>query len=67
MWFKNIKSIHASKFFRRINKQETKSYKHIDFDKKKKNLKSNYQPLLNNKLWKRKIINSYSGKMITKF
>jgi len=44
---KSIQSIHASKFFRRINEQETKSFEQIYFEKKKTHLKSNYQPLLN--------------------
>jgi glutamate synthase domain-containing protein 2 len=45
--FKNIQSIHASKFFRRINEQETRSFEQIYFEKKKSYLKSNCQPVLN--------------------
>ena len=44
--FKRIENIHPSKFFRRINEQETKSFEQIYF-KKKSALKNNIHSVLN--------------------
>jgi glutamate synthase domain-containing protein 2 len=45
--FKNINSIHPSKFFRRINEYETKSFEEIYFKQKDNVLKNNIYTLLN--------------------
>ncbi|MEO6069968.1 MAG: FMN-binding glutamate synthase family protein [Chitinophagaceae bacterium] len=45
--FKNIEKIQPSKFFRRINEQETKSFEQIYFQQKENNLKNNLQSQLN--------------------
>jgi glutamate synthase domain-containing protein 2 len=45
--FKNIASIKPSKFFRRINEYETKSFEEIYFWQKDKTLKNNIYTLLN--------------------
>jgi glutamate synthase domain-containing protein 2 len=45
--FKRIENIHPSKFFRRINEQETKSFEQIYFRKKGSALKHNMHSFLN--------------------
>ena len=45
--FKDIESVDASKFFRRVNEQETKSFDQIYFNKKGNALKNNYYSFLN--------------------
>jgi glutamate synthase domain-containing protein 2 len=45
--FRRIENIHPSKFFRRINEQETKSFEQIYFRKKGNALKNNMHSFLN--------------------
>jgi glutamate synthase domain-containing protein 2 len=45
--FKNTESIHPSKFFRRVNEHETKSFEQIYFLQKGTTLKNNFHSLLN--------------------
>ncbi len=45
--FENIESVHPSKFFRRINEQETKSFEQIYFKQKGNALKNNLRSFLN--------------------
>jgi glutamate synthase domain-containing protein 2 len=45
--FKRIENIQPSKFFRRINEQETKSFEQIYFKKKGNTLKHNVHSFLN--------------------
>ena len=45
--FKRIENIHPSKFFRRINEQDTKSFEQIYFRKNGNTLKHNMHSLLN--------------------
>ena len=45
--FNQVENIQPSKFFRRINEQETKSFEQIYFNKKGNALKSNIQTFLN--------------------
>jgi glutamate synthase domain-containing protein 2 len=45
--FRNTESIHPSKFFRRINEQETKSFEQIYFNRKNSSVKNNLHSFLN--------------------
>ena len=45
--FKNVESIDASKFFRRISEQETRSFREIYFLQKENPLTSKFQSFLN--------------------
>lgn len=45
--FSDIESIHPSKFFRKINEQETKSFEEIYFQDKRHSFKNNFHSLLN--------------------
>jgi hypothetical protein len=45
--FENIESVHPSKFFRRINEHETKSFEQIYFKQKGNALKHNLRSFLN--------------------
>lgn len=45
--FKNIESIHAGKFFRRINEQETKNFSQIYFEPVNNSLHGDFQKQLN--------------------
>jgi len=45
--FTDVENIHPSKFFRRMNEQETKSFEQIYFQPEGRSFKNNLQPLLN--------------------
>jgi len=45
--FKSIEKVHPSKFFRRVNEQQTKSFEQIYFTQKGSALKNNFQSQLN--------------------
>ncbi|RYZ30838.1 MAG: FMN-binding glutamate synthase family protein [Chitinophagaceae bacterium] len=45
--FTDVENIHPSKFFRRMNEQETKSFEQIYFQPEGRTFRNNLQPLLN--------------------
>lgn len=45
--FRDIEGIHATKFFRRINEREIKSFEQVYFPYKESALKNNFYSILN--------------------